>query len=373
MKVLERQIKFNKKIILLLFPLSVILVYFSSKLPSITEKIYSNGVYKFISQILSNITGIVPFSIGEVGLIIIVIICTWWLIKNIIMILKIKNNIVKKLLKLSYRVIIAVIIVYFIFNFIWGLNYYRLPFSDIARIDIKEASTDELAELCEYLIEQGNTLRTKVNENNAGVMYLPNGHKDIFNRSYLGYNNASAIYPELRGRYGKPKGVIFSEVMSYMGISGIYSPFTAEANVNISIPDSMIPSTTCHEMAHQYGFAREDEANYIAYLTCSMHPDVDFQYSGNLLAIIYSMNALYKYDAHRYWMLYENYSDGIKNDLKNISAYWSHYEGPIEKASDKLNDTYLKINRQQDGVRSYGRMVDLLLAEFLKNKTQKRK
>ena len=151
--------------------------------------------------------------------------------------------------------------------------------------------------------------------------------------------------------------------MSYEGISGFYFPFTGEPNVNIDIPASIIPCTVCHEMAHQRGFAREDEANFISYLVCSINPDVTFQYSGTLLALINSMNSLYKYAPQKYKTLIATYSKGLNRDLLELDQYWNYYEGPLEKLSTKINNTYLKANLQKNGVFSYGRMVDLLLAE----------
>ncbi len=116
-------------------------------------------------------------------------------------------------------------------------------------------------------------------------------------------------------------------------------------------------------MAHQRGFAREDEANYIAYLTSTYHPHKDFQYSGTLLALIHSMNAMYRYDKEKHSKLKSEYGAGLTRDLINMNNYWKKFEGSIERASTKMNDMYLKSNMQQDGVHSYGRMVDLLLAE----------
>ena len=262
------------------------------------------------------------------------------------------------------NILVAVSLIYFVFVVIWGLNYNRLPFSKIANFDTRPASVKELADLCENIIQRTNALRKYVALDEKGVMYIPGGYRDVFKRSSIGYERAATIYSVLSGTYGIPKSVIFSNIMSYTGISGVYFPFTAEANVNTAVPNSMIPNTACHEMAHQRGFAREDEANYISYLTCSMHPDSDFQYSGSLLALIYSMNALYNYDQTRYNQLHLKCSKGVIEDLSSIDAFWKKYQGPVEQVSDKINNIYLKANMQKDGVYSYGRMVDLLIAEF---------
>jgi hypothetical protein len=128
--------------------------------------------------------------------------------------------------------------------------------------------------------------------------------------------------------------------------------------------DYMLPATAAHEMAHQRGFAREDEANYIAYVACTMHPDADFQYSGIMLGVIYSMNALADADMDMYKQLVKKYTPQVRKDLVNDNEFWQKYKGKVEEVANNVNNTYLKSNGQQDGVQSYGRMVDLLLAEY---------
>lgn len=121
--------------------------------------------------------------------------------------------------------------------------------------------------------------------------------------------------------------------MSYTGITDIYIPYTGEANINVNGTDMMLPSTVLHEMAHQRGFAIEDEANYIAYLSCTMYPDVDFQYSGVMLALIHSMNALASKDMDEYIKLTKIYSEGVRRDIRYYSNIWKQYEGKLEEAS----------------------------------------
>ncbi len=354
----------RKYIFLLIIPFSILLTIIASNNSSLTEKIYSSSSYKVISQIISNITGLLPFSLAEILFIFILVFVPYWLLKTLIQIIRSKSKKIKHIKRAIFKIVKAISIIYFSFIIMWGLNYHRLPLANITNLKIEDSSVDDLIGLSEHLVNRNNVLRKLVHEDNNEVMDLPEGYGDVFNRAYLGYSNASKLYPALQGKYGKPKGVIFSEAMSYMGISGIYSPFTLEANVNVSIPDSMIPVTTCHEMAHQYGFAREDEANFIAYITCNAHPNYDFKYSGNLLAMIYSMNALYEADTDTYRELYNMLDSDVRRDMSYISQYWKKYEGPIEETSSKINDSYLKANQQEDGVKSYGRMVDLLLAEY---------
>jgi len=170
--------------------------------------------------------------------------------------------------------------------------------------------------------------------------------------------------PELKGVRSRPKPLLFSPAIAYTHIWGIYCPFTVESNVNMKIPTPMILSTMMHEMAHQLGFAREDEANYIAYLTCSLHPDADFQYAGALFALDYTLDTVYGLDGKAYRELYNGLDKKVRRDLAENGKYQEKYDGPIRRASSRSNDLYLKANHQEDGERSYGRMVDLLLAQY---------
>lgn len=360
--------KFKKLFYVLFLPAGILMSHICSLMPEFVEKKYSQGIYKPVGQFLSSITGFLPVSLGELIVIFIVTFALWKLVILIRIVFLDPPRRRSAATNFLENALVFISIIYFCFNITWGLNYYRLPFSKIAGLDTRPASVSELEEVCENLILRANDLRSRVPENNDGIMQTLSGNNDVLERAYKGYEVLSPIYPELGGKYGRPKGVILSKLMCYTGITGVYFPFTGEANVNTAIPDSMLSSTVTHEMAHQRGFAREDEANYIAYLACTAHPDMDFQYSGVLLALIHSMNALYSYDQEGYERLYTMYSSGLKKDLKYNSEFWQQYEGAIEEISNDINNAYLKANRQKEGVYSYGRMVDLLIAEHRKNK-----
>lgn len=339
-------------------------------IPQIIESFYSMRIYKFINIPLSIITGLFPFSIAEVG---IYLILMFFFYKILVLI---KNLIQGKLVFKSYKpflqgikkILLFVCVIYFSFLSLWGFNYYRMPFSETADIKVNQYSKEDLEELCLHLIEQANLLREKVNENSLGVMTIPQGKKWVLDNAHLGFDKISANYDALSGRYGKPKPVILSELMCYTGIAGIYFPFTSEANVNINVPYPNLPSTVTHEMAHQRGYAREDEANFIAYLASISNPYIEFKYSGTLLALTHSINALYKEDIESFEKIENSFSEDLLRDLNNINSFWRKYEGPIEKASTDINNAYLKANNQKEGIKSYGKMVDLLIAFYNKDK-----
>ena len=358
------KLRSKKAYLILLLPAGGLLSYVSSLYPLITERYYSMGIDRIIISWLSWGSGIFPFSLAEVILLLFVLFLLWKLVKILVIHLGTKKYRQSCARRYLINALIFFSIIYLAFILLWGLNYNRLSFARIANLDVHPATTEELAEVCSLLIDRTNELRMQVDVDENEVMEVAGGKDGILQRADAGYNEATAIYPVLGGKYGHPKGILLSEPMSYLGLTGVYCPFTGEANVNMAVPDSLLPSIVSHEMAHQRGFAREDEANYIAYLACTLNPDPDFQYSGNLLAVIISMNTLKSYDTERYLQLQAKYNDGVKKDLNFYSLFWKKHESLAGKLSDAVNDLYLKSNRQYDGVYSYNRMVDLLIAEF---------
>ncbi len=354
-------------VIALLLPAGAILFYSLSLMPVLVEYFYSNGMAKFFISALSILTGAIPVSVAELALILLLAIFIWYIAYTVAHAIRQKENRRKFVTRFFLNLFSAASIVYFLFIVTWGLNYNRLPFSEAAGLDTRPSEVSELAQVCEALIVKANSLRNEVRENSQGIMYLPEGYEEAFRRAHKGFDNASVLYPQLGGSYGRPKGILLSRLMSYSGLTGVYFPFTAEANVNTDIPHAFILSTACHEMAHQRGYAREDEANYVSYLVCTMNPDPDFRYSGTLLAVVNSMNALFRNDRESFNRLYALYSEGVIRDLRYSNEYWRQFEGPVQEVADSINDTYLKANLQKDGVKSYGRMVDLLIAQYRKD------
>lgn len=356
-----------KLLFLLLIPLAILIRKLLSLAPEFTEMYYSRGIYKFIMQPISIITGLVPFSFAELGIIILIIYILARIIFLIIKALRLsKPNV---FIPFITNIIMVGSLWFFIQVTVWNINYERLPFSENIGVTVESSSVDELEAMCKWHIDKTNELRQQVSEDEKGLLQVDGGHQSILERAQAGYTALAKQYPFMEGQYGKPKPVLFSRIMSQFNFTGVYSCLTGEANINVDAPQMGIASTTMHEMAHQRGFAKEDEANYIAYIACMAHPDVDFQYSGSLMALQYSMNALYAEDSDRYFNLIEYYSDSYRRDLESQSAYWQQFQGRTQKIANKMNDTYLKLNGQEDGVKSYGRMVDLLLAEY-KKRTQ---
>lgn len=351
--------------LLFLFPLALIINYLAVFNLHFIEKYYSLGVNRFTIKILSSITNFIPFSMYEPTIITSVIGVVGYFIYTVFSICRHKTSLKRGAVNFLLNCAVVISVAYFLFIALWGLNYNRIPLYEGLKMNNEKHTVKELGELYEYLIDKTNALREEIYVDENNIATVKGGYQSALDRAPLGYENASKEFSVLKGSFGTPKQLIFSEFFNYTGITGIYFPYTGQPGVNVNAPLMTVPATTLHEMAHQRGFAREDEANFIAFLVSSMHPDKDFQYSGYILALGNTANALYKADPELYKTLSAKKSEDVERDREYRVEFWDKYSGKIEKVSSKVNDTYLKSNGISDGEKSYGRMVDLLLDYYM--------
>ena len=359
-----------RKLKLIIFIITLValgLRYLSGLSSKLTETIYSLGFYRVISLVGSKIFGIFKFSVAELIVILLFVGSTVLITRFIIRLIRDSKNRKVFFINSITNLLTFIMIVYSMFIILWGINYNRKTAFEIFDLEKKDVSIEVIDALVYDLTLKAEIYRNDLEENENGVVISSFSLQDNFEQALNGYYNVSLIFPELSGNYSQAKPIYFSKYYSYTNIYGVYSPFTFEANINTNIPSPLLLSTICHEMAHQRGFAREDEANYIAYLTAKNNESYEFKYSGYLLALIQSMNILRRYDSELYNDSYERLAPGIKRDLDNISEFSDKYESLLDDFSSFANDIFLKSNGQKDGTKSYGRMVDLLVAEYLSN------
>ena len=261
---------------------------------------------------------------------------------------------------LSYLLLAAGILA-FLYTICCGINYHRKSFSEEEGIVTYRYTVQDLKDICLWLTEEVNALSSEMARDASGVMVLGAREGEGAVEAMQGL---AEKFPSLEGYYPQPKKLIVSEILSYQGLTGIYSPFTVEANYNGDMIAYNIPFTACHELSHLSGFMQEEEANFIAFLACIRSDRADFQYSGYLSGWVYCMNALYRADRESWQEVRLLLDEAAEPDLEANTEFWDAYEGGISKTADKINDTYLKVNGQADGVQSYSRMVDLIVAYF---------
>lgn len=353
--------------ICILFPISIGLLCMGRFIPGFGEQIYIRYIYRYLSQWFGILTGWIPFSIMEWQVILVPIYILFSCGRFFSNLLLHRQN-WKEIIWYGFWSGFAFLsIVLFLFVTTCGMNYYRDTFTEHTGLELRKYTKEELQSLCISLVHQAGEIRKQLEEDENGVVkYHFKDDRELAKEAQKAMSELAKDYKILDGQYPAPKQMLFSKVMSRMELTGIFWGFTMEANVNTDILDYKIPVTMCHELAHLRGFMREDEANYIGYLACMASSNLELQYSGFMFALVYANNQLYKTDQELYWEVRELYQDGMNRDLLADQAYWLPYHDTVVSAiSNKVNDTYLKANNQSDGVKSYGRMVDLLLAQFL--------
>lgn len=325
---------------------------------------YAQTVYRFFVATVGRVMSVFPFSVVEIGLyigILLLIVGLAVLIGNMI---KGRLTILHGICKAGSVAFLCAAILLLTFTLGGGINYHRTPFSTEAGFTLEEYSQDQLAALCRLLVEEINEAAEEIQWDEENLLVLPDDMNEIARTSMY---QLGASYPQLRGYYPNPKAIQFSRILSVQKIEGIYSPFTIEANYNKEMPAVDIPVTICHELSHLRGYMREEEANFIAYLACSQSDNSAFRYSGAILAWIYCGNALYRDGAvDLYREIASQLCEEARKDLQENNQFWKQFDGKIAEVSDQVNDTYLKINKQEAGSKSYGRMVDLLLGYYEK-------
>lgn len=335
-----------------------VLLAFSAGLLAAARKVsgfgewYAVRVYPIWVNLWGRFFGIFPFSVVEIGLY--VLLCSL-----VILAVRLRK---RPAFLISFCFFLASALL-FSYTKNCGVNYYRRPFSSNLRLETGKGNAEDLKALCTWLTR-------KVNESRE---VMKNGEENYVNMEKKGVaamESLALTYPSLAGFYPKPKPVAVSWILSVQQYTGIYSPFTVEANYNRDITSYNIPHTICHELSHLRGFMREDEANFIGYLACLNAPFPDYNYSGYLSGWIYAGNALAKEDYEEYLRLYGLLAPDVREDLKANSLFWEQYEGRVAETASKVNDTYLKVNGQADGVKTYGRVVDLMLADFMEKRDE---
>ena len=152
--------------------------------------------------------------------------------------------------------------------------------------------------------------------------------------------------------------------MSWINFTGFFFPFTGEANLNVDSPECLLPATIAHELAHVRGIAPEQTANFVAILACDTCGDALYAYSGYLLGYIHLSNALYSASYDRWLAVAQGLCETASEDLRANNAYWRQFDSPVSEAADSAYSGFLQSYDQELGSRSYGAVVDLLVAYY---------
>ena len=335
------------RLISLVLPISSVFVLrIFSYFPDQLEQIYGQGIYPHWASFLRTVTGILSLSFGDILYAFMVIGLLRWIVR-------IRNrpvNITSAFSTLCW--------IYVMFQLSWGLNYSR-PTAD-RRLGIQASPSDTayLHALTDRLLERTNAY--------AAVRHLadPPPFDRLVSAAERGYAVLSG-----NGYWPAPASVsvkksLFGGIGNYIGYSGYFNPFTGEAQLNQAVPSVLHPFVIAHEMGHQLGFAREQEANLTGFLAARASDDSLMRYSAYFDMFLYANAALYRSDSVVARRNLKQLVPAARKDLEALRSFRERYRTWIEDLTDWWYNHYLKMNGQEEGARSYGLVVQTLLALF---------
>ena len=309
---------------------------------------YATTIYPIWQSSLGRVAGLFPFSLSEA------LIC---LLPLLLLIDLVRYK--KRLRVFFAHVLLLASFLFFLYSANCGVNYYRKTFMETENIPFTNSSAVAqdpvlLERFCQFAVEGIKA--------NQGTDY-PRG-AELEEKAVESMEKLGATYKSLAGYYPKPKPIMFSRFFSNMEVTGIYSPLTIEANYNREIPAYNLPYTACHELSHLKGFMDEGEANFIGWLACLNSDDKSFNRTAYMFAWIYGGNALKKESPEKYSELRSQIPEETIIEFQENNAFWKKYRTKAADVQDKVNDAYLKSNGQKDGVKSYDRVLLMMLSWF---------
>lgn len=340
---------------------SMVLYQLAFSASDFVEAVYSRAVYPFLTKIFAPIYSLFSFSVAEFllyGLFAAVLFFLGYLLRALF---RPQGAKLFSFLRRLLCLLIAASTFVTCFVFGWGLNYARNTVAQSMGLSVQRSTVAELTNVCESLAARANTLRQDVKEDETGCFTLSTTVEDVFSQVPALYDAHAEDFMNLCAKTDI-KSPFGSKLLSYTETTGIFSPFTYECHVNTDMPDLFLPVTAAHEYAHLQGFAREDEANFIGWYVSRNAENADFAYSAVTLALMQALNKLAVEDYDAFVRIRTSLCVGIDRDWAQHSAYWEPYETAFSEKTSQVYHSYLQANGITDGVKSYGRMLDLILA-----------
>lgn len=354
----KRQVETVKLIlkgaILPLIATGLLVFYNNLQMTPLVDERFTDGLSKAILSRIASLTALVPFSLAEFLTVVLVLSLLISLIRLVSATIRGKD-----ILRALFRItnLIATLIICFLL--FWGFNYRQVGIEQVFGISAQPIPVQALESMADELVLQAKAERAEAGFDDNTVFKLSG---DLSEKANAAYSKLALDHPQFSIPAGRAKPLLSSKLFSYLGISGIFFPYTAEANYNNDQQDLLKASSVLHELAHLKGVAREEEANFVAYLASRYSDDPAFRYSGTMLALINTTNRLSGIDRAAFERVNAQYSAGIRLDLTAHNKYWKQFEGEVREKAEVVNDQYLKSNGQAAGIESYEDMVSYLYA-----------
>ena len=357
--------KFEKKIILIVFLLIVCLfIHFFSINAESVENNYSITIYPFIATKFRILLGWIPFSIGDILWLVLII----FLVKQVFILLRFvlikKRRLLtkEKVLQFVYSFLLFTTIFYILFNIFWGINYNREGIAKQLHLPLKEYSLAELKNINGLLVKKINESKQSFVRNKTAY---PNTD-ELFVMTENAYKNVAYKLPFLQYHSSSIKQSMWGWLGNYTGFLGYYNPATGEAQVNTTVPKFTQPFTACHEVAHQLGYAKEMEANFVGYLAAASSKETVFQYSVYTDLFTYANRTLYFADSSSAFYYSRLLLSSVLDDYKKRRKFNRDHTSFIEPIFRSAYGLFLKSNQQPNGILSYDEVTGFIIAYYKK-------
>ncbi len=335
-----------------------VLMQFGQRFTALVDIVYPY-VIRTLQGILAEWTGGVDFLVWQVLAVALGVVILAMLVVTIVL----KHNPIRW----AGWALAAVAFVYMLQTIFFGLNYHAGSLAEDLRMDVAQYTLDELVEAAEYYRDKANVLSQQTNRDGEGNLVYDD-FDTLAAMAGEGFQNLvyDYHYPIFAGSTLPVKELGWADMYTSMGITGFTCGLTGEAAVNPQIPAVTLPFTMTHEMAHRMCIAPERDANFAGFLACSVHSDVQFQYSAYFMAYRYCYNALAGINTPAAKEAVSRLNEGVdgrlKQDMLQYNTFFSsHRDAAATDLANEVNDTYLKLSGDRSGVASYGEVCDLLV------------
>ena len=324
---------------------------------------YNRYPAAFLRALLATLTGWIPFSVAETLVMLLPLI----LVSAIVLIVRVAKGTLRQMARTVFSMLAILLFFLSSFTLTFSAGYRGRTLEEKLDLVAAEVSAEELDRTARYLLSELEPLLDDISFQKDGSSRMNHSISEMNEHLQDAYRTLSKTYNFLPSFRSTVKPIILSDLLTYTHISGIYTYFTGESNINTTFPDYTLPYTAAHELAHQRGIAREEEANFIAFLVCRASDDPYVRYSGYLSVYEYVISALYRADADAYYALIKETDSRLLGEMTAYQKFFDKYrENVAADVSNAVNDNFLQSQGQSAGTRSYGMVVDLTVA-YCKN------
>jgi hypothetical protein len=324
---------------------------FAPAAPSITERWFSTGLYPRVQQLVTPLSSRIPFALFDVLLAAAVIAIIVVLAGGVRAWRRTRGA--APVLHAVRRLVVGAAAVYLVFLLLWGFNYRRVPMTERLLVEPGAPAAEDVVQLGMEAVRRLNALHEEAHRSGWREAPWDNAAlRGAFTAVQRELTDAPAATP------GRLKRTMVGPYLRWASIDGLINPFGLEVLANPDLLPFERPFIAAHEWAHLAGYADEAEASFVGWLAC-VRADAGSQYSG-WLALYWQIVSEVD-DAGR-TRLAEALAVGPRRDLEAVVARVRRGEWPwLQSAGWRMYDRYLKANRVEEGVRSYGAVVTLVL------------